>query len=291
MLLLQLIIDGVVGGCAVGVVAITFSYVYSVTGVFHVAHAGIYTLGGYVAWYLSGLGVAFPGALAASIAVSAAIGALLQKSIYEPLARKKASPLVLLIASLGLLAVLQNSAAILFTPNIVQFELPWRLQMLALGPFFLSYPQILTVATSLIILLGLIAFSDYTALGRRIRAVASNPQLAEIVRLRPYDVFVYVVAIASGLVAVSSVCIGLDQAMQPFTSVLVLLTAVIAVIAGGIGSLPGAFTISVALTVLQNIILVMVPGRWSIAFTFALFIIFILIMPTGLFTTRLKRAS
>jgi branched-chain amino acid transport system permease protein len=291
MLLLQLIVDGIVSGCAVGVVALTFSYIYSVTGVFHVAHAGVYTLGGYVTWWLTGLGAPFGLALLASVMVAGALGILIQKTIYERLARSKAPPLVLLIASLGVLAVCQNIAALLFTPNVVQFSLPWRLTMNDFGPVSLSTPQILTVVSSVAILVVLTAFSERTQLGSRIRAVASNPQLAEIVRLRPYQVYVYVVGIASGLVAISSSLVGLDQAMQPFTSVLVLLTAVIAVIAGGIGSLRGAFIVSLILSVLQNMILVMVPGRWSIAFTFGLFILFILVMPTGLFKTRLRRAS
>lgn len=292
MLLLQLLVDGVVSGCAVGVVAITFAYVYATTGVFHVAHAGLFTLGGYIAWWLSGMGAGFPLALAGAIVVCAAVGAAMQKAIYETLMKRRASPLVQLIASLGLLAILQNLVAMAFTPNMLQFEaVPWRLSMTTLGPVHLSVPQIATLVSSLVILAGLILFSTRTILGKRIRAVSSNRALAEITRLRPFDVYVVVVAIASGLVAVPSVMVGVDQAMQPYTSVLVLLTAVIAVIAGGIGSLPGAFIISVVLAVLQNLVLALVPGRWSIAFTFVLFIVFIPIMPTGLFRTRLKRAS
>ena len=52
MLALQLLVTGLVTGCALGVVAISFSLVYATTKIFHVAHAGIYTLGGYLAWSL-----------------------------------------------------------------------------------------------------------------------------------------------------------------------------------------------------------------------------------------------
>ena len=51
MLALQLL-HRLVTGCALGVVAISFSLVYATTKIFHVAHAGIYTLGGYLAWSL-----------------------------------------------------------------------------------------------------------------------------------------------------------------------------------------------------------------------------------------------
>ena len=57
MLALQLLVTGLVTGCALGVVAISFSLVYATTKIFHVAHAGIYTLGGYLAWSLMTCGV------------------------------------------------------------------------------------------------------------------------------------------------------------------------------------------------------------------------------------------
>lgn len=291
MLLLQMIVDGIISGCAIGAVSITFSYVYSTTGVFHVAHAGIYTLGSYVAWYLVEKHVPFFIALALAMAVCAAVGAFLQKSIYEPLLKRKASPLVMLIASLGALAVLQNAISIAFTPDLLWFNVGWRLHMADIGPIHISYPQVWTGVLCFLVLIGLLLFSSRTLLGQRIRAVASNPHLAEITRLKPYRVYIYVLAIASALVCVPAAVVGLDQNIQPYTSVNVLLVAVIAMIAGGIGSLPGAFIMSIVIQVLQNFILLWVPGRWSIAFVFILFIAFILIKPSGLFRTRLQRAS
>jgi branched-chain amino acid transport system permease protein len=291
VLFLQLLTDGFATGCAVGVVAITFAYVYTTTGIFHVAHAGIYTFSAYIAWYLTNLGTPFIAATAVAVILSAAVGVMIQRAIYQPLAERGASPLVMLIASLGLLAVLQNVVAIAFSPNILQFSSAWRLQTVDLGGVILSYPQLAIIATSLGILGGLLWFSSKTILGRRIGAVASNPQLAQIARLKPKRVFVIVLAIASGLVAVPSILTGVDQAIQPYTSILMLLTAVIAVIAGGIGSMPGAFIISIVISMIQTIVLIYVPGKWSISLTYAVFIVFILLMPTGMFRTRVQRAS
>ncbi len=292
MLLLQLVIDGIVHGCAIGIVAMTFSYIYVTTGIFHVAHAGILTLGGYLAWYFAGFGVPFPVAAAMAIAGCAAVGILMQKGVYESLMKRRSTPLVQLIASIGIVAVIQNLLAIVFTPNVLQFEmLPWRRLSFHLGPVDITYPQVLTVVMSLAGVLGLLLFSSRTALGRRARAVASNRSFAEIARLRPYDVYVYVVAIASGLVAIPGIFLGVDQALQPYSSLALLLTGVIAMIAGGVGSLHGAFIVALVLGVLQNLVLALVPGRWSQALTFVIFITFILVRPNGLFRMRMQRAS
>lgn len=286
MLFLQLLADGLVSGLAVGLVAISFSLIYSTTRVFHVAHAGIYTVGGYIAWYATEFNVPFAAACVLAVVGSALIGGLIQSQLYERLGKSNASPLVLLIASLGALAMLQNLVAGLFTSNILSFSTPWRTEMLPIGPVALSYAQILMALSGIVIFVGLIWFTRTTALGRRIRAVSSNPFLAEITRLRPARVSVQVMMIASGVVAISGVMTGFDQAMQPYTGVLVLLTATIAMIAGGIGSLTGAFVVSIVLSVLQNLSLVVMSGRWAIAATFGLFILFILIMPQGLFRQR-----
>ena len=90
MLLLQLIVDGAIAGCAIGIILIAFAYVYSTTGVFHIAHAGIYTLGSYIAWFATQKGLPFVVGLALASLVCMAAGALIQKGIYEPLMRRRA---------------------------------------------------------------------------------------------------------------------------------------------------------------------------------------------------------
>ncbi|PWV98823.1 branched-chain amino acid transport system permease protein [Hoeflea marina] len=290
MLYVQLIADGVVTGCAIGLVAVSFAYFYATTGIFHVAHAGIYTLCGYIAWYLTGLGIPFILALIASILCGALVGMFVQVTLYQTLENKGASPLVKLIASIGVLTTLQNIVAIFFTPNIVQFDLPWRLNSLTIGGVWFSVPQILILLSSVGLFAAVVLFSKYSKLGKRIRAVASNPGLAEITHLNPQRVFVYVIAISSGLVAVPGVLVGVDQALQPYTSLIILLTAVIAMIAGGIGSLGGAFVMSIVLAVIQSLSVAFVSGRWSIAVVFAIFVLFILIRPEGLVRRKFSRA-
>ncbi len=283
MLALQLLVTGLVTGCALGVVAISFSLVYATTKIFHVAHAGIYTLGGYLAWSLVTHGAPLLLAVLVPIAACAALGALIQSQLYARLERRRATHLVILIASLGTLAVMQNIIAAVYTPNILQFPLPWSSQVVSLGTVRLTYTQLLTIVVSLAAYAGTMLFAHRTILGKRIRAVASNPMLADITRLQPQTVYVYVIAIASALVCLPGILVPLDLGLQPYNGVTPLLTATIAMIAGGVGSITGAFVLSVAIAVLQNLSLLVMPGEWSIGVTFFIFVIFMLFRPTGLF--------
>lgn len=286
MLALQLLVNGLVTGCALGVVSVSFGLIYATTKLFHVAHAGVYTLAGYLAWSAVRHGVPDVLALLLAMVASAAIGAAIQHFLYAELERRRATHLVVLIASLGTLAVMQNVIAAVYTPNILQFPLPWGSRMASFAGVRLTYTQMLTVVVSLGAFGFTMWFAHKTILGKQIRAVASNPFLAEITRLRPQRVYVAVVAIGSAIVALPGVLVPLDLGLQPYGGVTPLLTATIAMIAGGIGSIAGSFVLAVGIAVLQNLSLLVIPGEWSVGVTFFIFVIFMLFRPTGLFTRR-----
>jgi len=286
MLALQLLATGLVTGCALGVVAISFSLVYATTKIFHVAHAGVYTLAGYLAWSLVTHKAPLLLAILLAMVGCTILGALIQSQLYARLERRRATHLVVLIASLGALAVIQNIIAAVYTPNILQFPLPWSSRVVSLGPVRLTYTQLLTILVSIGAYVVTMLFAHRTILGKRIRAVASNPMLADITRLQPQTVYIYVIAIASALVCLPGILVPLDLGLQPYNGVTPLLTATIAMIAGGVGSITGAFVLSVGIAVVQNLSLLVMPGEWSIGVTFFIFVIFMLFRPTGLFTAR-----
>ncbi len=283
MLTLHLLVNGLVTGCALGMVAISFSLVYSTTRIFHVAHAGVYTLGGYVAW--SAVSHGAPALLALLLAMAGAtlLGAVIQHFLYRTLERRHATHLVVLIASLGALAVIQNLIAAAYSPDILQFPLPWAGRTVSLGGVALTAPQVLTLIVGVLAYLGMMWFAHRTLLGKRIRAVASNPFLAEITRLKPADVHLIVMLIASAIVCLPGILVPLDLGLQPYGGITVLLTATIAMIAGGVGSITGAFLLSLVIAVVQNLSLLFIPGEWSIGVTFFIFVIFMLFRPRGLF--------
>ena len=284
MLALQLLCNGIVTGCALGIVAVSFSFIYATTKIFHVAHAGVYTMGGYVAWSMLGHGFPAPVAFLVAVAACTALGALIQGMLYARLERRRATHLVVLIASLGTLAVIQNILAAVYTANILRFNLPWGSWVFTVvGSVRLTLTQILTVLLSLLAYAGVMWFSRGTILGKQIRAVASNPFLAEITRLQPRRVHIYVMAIASALVCIPGVLVPLDFGLQPYNGITPLLTATIAMIAGGVGSITGAFVLAIVIVELQNMSLLFIPGEWSIGVTFFIFVIFMLFRPTGLF--------
>lgn len=283
MLFLQLLANGVMTGSALGVVAFSFALVYATAKIFHVVHAGIFTLAGYLAWTMARAGMPDLVALIVTPVLCALVGVAVQLLLYAPLERRNATHLVVLIASLGLLAIMQNVIAGIYSPNILQFTSPWRVRTISVGGLTVTMVQLATLLVSVALYAATLAFTRATLIGKRIRAVASNPFLAGITRLAPHRTYVLVMALASGLVAVPGVLVGYDLGLQPYSGTNVLLTATVAVIAGGVGSLTGAFLLSIVISVLQNLSLLVMPGQWSVGITFLIFVVFMLFRPRGLF--------
>lgn len=287
MLALQLFINGVVTGCALGIVTISFALVYTTTAIFHIAHAGVYTLGAYIAWSLVMRGVPIVPATGVSMLVCAVVGVLINTQLYARLAQRRASPLTTLVASLGALAILQSIVAAVYTPDVLMFP---PSGILGLGRFNFTTTQIATVAAAVAAFLLLLFALTRTDFGRRVRAVASNPALSAMTGLSPRIVYIQVFAVASALAAMASVLVSRDFGLQPYNGIQVLLTATVAMIAGGLRSLTGGFVMAIVISVLQNELLLFVPGDWSIACTFLVFLVFMLFRPQGLLRPAGARA-
>jgi branched-chain amino acid transport system permease protein len=285
MLALQLLVDGIVTGCALGMIAISFSLVYSTTRIFHVAHAGVFSLGGYVAWSCVSHGWPFPAAVLVAIIACVVVGSLIQSQLYRRLERGGATHLVVLIASIGALAIIQNLLSAIYSADVLSYPVAWAAASVKAGPVTLTYPQIGKLLTGLAVYALVMLLTRRTLLGKRIRAVASNPFLAQITRLQPAEIHVVVMAIASAIVCLPGILVPLDTGLQPYGGITLLLTATIAMMAGGVGSITGAFLLAVGIAVLQNLALLVIPGEWSIGITFFIFVIFMLARPRGLFAS------
>src|SRR5690606_25478003 len=107
--------------------------------------------------------------------------------------------------SLGLLSILDNTMALLFTTNTLFYPIEWGRTVIALGGMRITYLQLSVVVISLVLLLGYSILLNHTSLGRRIRAVSANPVMAELGRLAPERVYLYVFAIASATVGLAGI--------------------------------------------------------------------------------------
>lgn len=287
----QLVVNGVVAGSLYALVACSFGLILGATGTFHFAHGVVYAMGAYAAYFAAtGLGLALAPAVAAGILAAALLGLLIELVIYRPLRRIAASPLVILIASLGVLIVLENAIAIIFSTDAKVLEGFPRRTFIAGGVGFTTL-HITMVAVSLAAFLGLLAFLRWTRSGQAIRAVANNPEMATIVGIDTPRVFLLVFALGSAVAAPAAILTMLDRGATPDMGMEAILIAAVAVIVGGIGSIPGAALGALIIGLAQNLGVMTIPSEWQAAIAFGLLLVVVIVRPRGLLGKKLRKAE
>jgi branched-chain amino acid transport system permease protein len=291
-LFLQLAATGLVVGSLYVLCAIGWGLIYGTTLHFHVAHGAVFTLAAYYA-YAAQKFLHLPLALAviAAIAAAAISGMLIDLAIYQPLERRGAIRTTLFIASLGLLTLIENVLAIIFTPDPLRLDVGWLAESVQLGPVFLTRLHLVSVATAILGFLALMVFLKYSLWGQAIRAVSSSPEMARTVGIDLKRVHLLTYAVGSAVTAPAGILLAMDVGAEPYRGTTFVLLASVAVIIGGIGSIPGAALGALFLALLENLGVWKIPSEWQSTISFGVFLIFIVVRPRGFFGRKIQSAE
>lgn len=291
-LFLQLAATGLVVGSLYVLCALGWGLIYGTTLHFHVAHGAVFTLAAYYAYAAQKfLGLPLAIAVIGAIVAAALSGMLIDLLIYQPLERRGAIRTTLFIASLGLLTLIENVLAIIFTPDPLRMDVGWLADAVQLGPVFLTRLHLVSVATAIFGFLALMAFLKYSLLGQAIRAVSSSPEMARTVGIDLKRVHLLTYAVGSAISAPAGILLAMDVGVEPYRGTTFVLLASVAVIMGGIGSIPGALLGALFLALLENLGVWKIPSEWQSSISFGVFLIFIVVRPRGFFGRKIQSAE
>ena len=280
----QLIINSIIAGAIYSLVALGFNFIYGATKFFNLAHGVMAAIGGYIVFY-------FGITLGLDIYLSVAIGVLLagligygsDKLVYLPLRKRKASNMVLLVASLGVFTALQAIIAILFTS---QFQVLYR--NIASQRIFNIFGGSITQTQSVILISAIAVFAilvlllKYTVFGKAVRAISDDEEVAKIVGINTDKIIGRVFFIGSAIAGLAGILVGFDTGIEPTMGLPLLLKGVITAIVGGIGNIYGGVLGAFLLGFLENFGIWKISGEWKDAIAFALLILFLLFKPQGI---------
>ena len=290
-MLQQLLLNGIIAGSIYSLVALGFSIIYQTTRFFHFAHGAVYTFGAYFAYlFYTQLGVdrviAFPLACLATML----LGGALELGIYKPMRTRKATDLTLLIASLGLYILLQNVISMVWGDDTKTM----RTGEVVEGHEFLGARitdiQIVIILTSLGLITLISLMLAQMKFGKALRALANDHELARLSGVNSDRYILYTFAIGSFLAAVAAIMISFDTDMTPTMGFNALVMGVIAVIVGGINSLPGAALGGLFIGLAQNLGVYWLPSKWQDTIAFAILILFLLFRPYGILGKKPQKA-
>lgn len=288
-MILQLLVNGIITGSLISIMAIGFGIIYSTTNFFHIAYGAVYMVAAYSMYTLLSWHLPFIISLILSILFTVIIGILIELLVYKPLYRKKSSQGIYLVSSLGVYILLINIIALIFgnETKLLSYGIE---DSIHLGDVILTKIQIAQCITFIILSILSIFFIHYTRIGKTIQAMGCNAKLLEFCGINLQKMRFVVFAIGSFFSGTASILTGLDVGIDPYMGMMPLLNAVTAVILGGIkrieGIIAGAFFIGIT----QNLVIWYFSGRWESVVTFSILIIFFLYQSGGIIKIK-KRAE
>ena len=291
-MLLQLILNGIIAGSIYALIALGFTIIYRTVKFFHFAHGVVYTAGAYFAYTLfTFLHLHFVFCFLLAAVFTAILGIGIDKLVYYPLRLRKASNLVLLLASFGVYIFLQNLIALIYGNQVLVLRTGPIKEGYKIFTAVITPTQITIVVVSILLMFLLWFFIQKTKLGKAMRAVADDPLAASVVGINPDKIILASFAIGSALAGVAGVLISLETNLEPTMGFSAILKGIIASIIGGIGSIPGALFGGFFLGLVENLGIWKIPSIWKDFISFAILIIFLLVRPYGIFGTKPEKEA
>jgi len=291
-MLQQLLVNGLIAGGIYALVALGFSVIYRTVKFFHFAHGAVYTAGAYFGYTLAiQLKLHFVLAFLLAMVFAAVIGVLIDRIVYRPLRKKKASNLILLLASFGIFVFVQNLIQLIYGAQILSLRTGPVKEGYHIFSAVITPTQILILTVSVSLMFLLWAFIKKTKLGKAMRAVSDDPVAASVVGINPEKTIMTSFALGSAWAGAAGMLIALETNLEPTMGFAAILKGIIAAIVGGIGSIPGAMFGGFFLGIAENLGIAWIPSGWKDAIAFAILIIFLLIRPQGILGVKNKEEA
>jgi branched-chain amino acid transport system permease protein len=279
----QILVNGLIAGAIYALVAAGFSLIYSTVKFVHFAHGGVIALSAYMLYLFFSLwGLNFWLAVFLAILSGPVFGVLIDTLIYRPLRRRRASPTIILVASVAVLLILESLNLIFFGADVKSINFFTLGKGLSFGPVIITSLQIFIVLTSLALLALLFVFMKYSKIGKAMRAVADNKDVAEIVGISAERVYTWSFALGSLIAGVAAVLISLEQNIEPTMGTSLMIKGFTASIIGGVESVAGGVLGAFLLGLAENIGIWWLPSSYKDAIAFVILFVFLLFRPEGI---------
>jgi neutral amino acid transport system permease protein len=284
---LQLVADTALTGLSTGSIfalgAVGLTLVYGILKLVNFAHGDFLTFGAYIA-FLVNVTWELPFALAilAAMVMTAVLGVVLEKGMWAPMRARGAGMLQLLLMSIGLALVIRYTIQFIWGTELRQLDVNRTATVDFLG---LSTGRIffVTIAIGLAVLIATGLMLRYTTLGKRMRALADNIDLAETSGIDTSRVILLTWIFAGAFAGLAGVMAGATTQVQPELGFEFLLPIFAVVVMGGIGNAFGALTAGIVLGVVIEWSTLLVDARWKYAIGFVILVLVLMIRPQGIF--------
>ncbi len=282
MELAQLLVNGVTVGCIIALAAVGLTLTYGILRLSNFAHGDFMTLGAYLAFVVNRLGVNIWLAIAIGGVGTILAMLLIEKIVWSPLRSQRVTSTSLMIISIGLGLFIRNGIILIWGGSNQRYQLPvlpaedfWGLRIPA--------NNLVVMGAAVIAIASLHYLLQNTKVGKAMRAVADDIDLARVSGINVDRVILWTWVIAGSLTALGGGLYGLTEAVRPIMGWILTLPMFAAVILGGIGNPYGAIAGALMIGVAQEMSTPLIGTQYKQAVALLVMILVLLFRPQGLF--------
>lgn len=287
---IRLSIDGLRFGLVIAVAAIGLSLIFGTTGLTNFAHGELVTLGAVFTWIFNvtmGMGLIVSAILA--MIVGAAIGWLNNAGVWRPLRKRRVGLIPQLVVSIGLAISLRYIILATFSDRSQSFaDLPTNAER-TWGPFAITDINLITIVISLVVLVAIALMLQKTPIGKAMRAVADNKDLAASSGINVERVITFVWVLGGGLAALGGIMLALSElggrAQWEMGSKLLLLMFA-GITLGGLGTAYGALLGCIVVGLLVQLSTLVIPPDLKYVGGLLILILILIVRPQGILGSR-----
>jgi branched-chain amino acid transport system permease protein len=278
--ILFLLVNGLIWGLIIALIALGLSLIFGVMGIVNMAHGDIYMAGAVLSFYVGGMLGNFWLSLILVPAIIILVSAPVERFILRPYEGHHSSTM---IATVGLSFIIQQIALGTYGGIPKKITNPWPVSFNFFGVDYPGY-RFLVACISILILAGLWLFLYKTSYGILVRASMQDREMASAMGIDVNKVLITTFAIGSVLAAVGGVLAApINQVFYLMGNDVILLSFIVVII-GGLGSLKGTLIAALSLCSLEGILASVLSPTQARAAIFVIMIIILIRRPKGLFT-------
>jgi branched-chain amino acid transport system permease protein len=306
----DLTIRGLAQGGVYALIAMGYTLVYGILKMINFAHSEVFMSGPFtavfLAQYLDKIGLMDRSPflfllliMILSMGVSLTIAVLLERVAYRPL--RGAPRLVPLITAIGASFFLQYTFRGFYGSGVQAYPLPDILQKnIQLGEFRIFNSQLLVIVAAFVMMLILFAIVQYTKIGKAMRAVSEDKEVAALMGIDVDRVIVFTFMLGGASAGAAGILYAIIfPVVNFFMGFIPGIKAFTSAVLGGIGSVPGAFVGGVLLGLIESIgpnlfldgLGIPAPYQLKDAIAFAILVFILIFRPTGILGERMAQAK
>jgi branched-subunit amino acid ABC-type transport system permease component len=277
---------GLVTASVLAIAAIGFTLQFGVTDVLNLAYGAVMIAGAYLAYVINQAGLNVWVGLVAAVAACSLGSVLLNAGVYAPFQRRGASPITMVIVSLGMTLIIEFGVEAIAGGTSVSYTMAQGPTVRA-GGLILSAVQLVVIGLSVLVMIGTHVLLRYTRLGKAMRATAANKTLARNCGIRTSRVITATWALTGALCGLAGVVFAMDAGSFNATSTdLFLIMILAATFLGGPGQAYGAMLGAVVIGLATEISAAYITPDYKYVIAFVALLLMLGVRPTGLLGAR-----